>query len=110
MDPVNGLLSCRKNGFFSDLSGRSCSDAATAALRGLRLPPQDWIASQNAPVPRPNSMRPFVKMSSVEAAFASIAGALIGRSLTSGKNRIFLVEAARALISVQVSKKLPLYG
>ena len=86
------------------------SYAATASLGALLVPPHDWMASQNAPVPRPNSMRPFVRISRVATDFAKIAGALIGRSLTSGKYLIFLVDAAKTLIRVQVSRKLPLYG
>src|SRR5947199_6873383 len=35
-DPVNGLLSCRKNGFFSDLSGRSFS-SITPTTWAIRL-------------------------------------------------------------------------
>src|SRR5205809_7231274 len=36
MDPMNGLLSCRKNGFFSDLSGRSFS-SITPTSWAIRL-------------------------------------------------------------------------
>src|SRR6266704_1255521 len=55
------------------------SYAATASLGVLLFPPHDWIASQNAPVPRPNSMRPFVRRSSVATDLPMRAPAIVAK-------------------------------
>ena len=87
------------------------SSSAWTASPGLRRgPPTATIASQNAPVPRPSSARPSLRMSSVATDWASTAGSRRGRLATLGATRTADVRAAIAESSVQASRCLAWYG
>src|SRR5438067_8348525 len=86
----------------------SSADTDSAAVRAGPL--YALIPSQKPPAPRPSSSRPPLRMSSVAAALASIAGGRSGTFATSGKTVILSVLIAMAVSSVQVTEKRRWYG
>ncbi len=72
------------------------SESASTLSPGFnRSPPIAAIPSQNAPAPRPSSIRPPLRMSRLATLRASTAGLRSGRLATFGASRTVSVSAAR---------------
>ena len=80
------------------------SSASTASPGASRTPPAASMASQNAPVPRPSSTRPPLRMSSEATDPASTTGLRSGRFATFGATRRVEVRAAMTESRVQASR------
>ena len=92
---------------------RMASSRASIDSPALRRgPPSARMASHIgwAPVPMPSSKRPLLRMSSVVAARANIAGGRSGRLNKLGNTRTRLVRAAMAASRVRVSRRWGQYG